>query len=127
MLGAGGDALERRIRKLEKERIAEPAIMMVRLRELFSQSVRTVPPRMLEEFFLQLVESYSGEKFDKEAFYDRLYAAADLFSCDYDDRDSVLSFEEWKLVGELVSDYGVDIDDDTLTYIMSRVVDHGAL
>lgn len=127
MLGAGGDALERRVRKLEKERAADPAVLMIRLRELFSKSAAAVPSRMLEELYLRLLERYSGENFDREAFYDRLYAASDLFSGDYDDREDVLSFEEWKLVGELVSDYGADIDDDTLTYVMSRVVDHGAL
>lgn len=127
MLGRGGDALERRIRKLDKERDLDEAVKMVRLRELFSASASTVPPQLLEELFFQFVERYSGETFNALEFYDRLYAAADLFLADYDDREDLFDHSEWKLIGELVSAYGEKIDDDTLTYVMSRVVDHSAL
>ncbi|ADK79618.1 hypothetical protein [Sediminispirochaeta smaragdinae] len=128
MLGSGGDALERQVRKLEKERDIDPAVKMVRLRELFSRCARTVPSELLEEFFLRLTETTGRSGDDgEERFFDRLYGAADLFVLDYDDREDPLLLEDWKLIGELVSDYGSDIDDESLTYVMSRVVDHGAL
>jgi hypothetical protein len=127
MLGTGGDYLERQVRKLEKDRASDPAVKMVQLRKLFSSCTKNVPSPLLEEFFLQLLERHSYESSGNGLFLDKMYAAADLFSLDYDDREDLLEKEEWKLVGELVSDYGADIDDNTLTYVMSRVVDHGAL
>jgi hypothetical protein len=127
MLGSGGDALERQIRKLHKERELEPAVKMVRLRKLFCESASSVPSALLEELFLQLQEepSQTGEASDR--FLDLLYASADLFHHDYDDKEDLFSRNEWRLISELVSAYGEEIDDDTLTYVMSRVVDHSAL
>lgn len=133
MLGSGGDALDRQVRKLFKERELEPAQRMVRLRKLFCQSASTVPSALLEELFFQLQEaanrsaSSEEKRLEDDRFLDLLYASADLFHHDYDDKEDLFSREEWRLVGALVSDYGEEIDDDTLTYVMSRVVDHAAL
>ncbi|MDY7027744.1 MAG: hypothetical protein SVR04_05565 [Spirochaetota bacterium] len=97
------------------------------LNDTFLQSVDGVPGEMLEELFQQLfIENPPGEA----ELNDRAEIIPDLVDLLYgslDDRRDPFDREQWHTIGEVVSEFGIELDESLLNYIMMRVVEHRAL
>lgn len=50
-----------------------------------------------------------------------------LINRDLDSRRDLFTKEQWHEIGEVVSDFGIQLDEAFLNYVMSRVVERGAL
>jgi len=97
------------------------------LSDTFLQSVAGVPEDLLEELFQQFfIENPPGEA----DLHDRAEIIPDLVDLLYenlDDRRDPFDREQWHTIGEVVSEFGIELDESLLNYIMMRVVEHRAL
>lgn len=97
------------------------------LNDTFLQSVDGVPGELLEELFQQFfIENPPGEA----ELNDRAEIIPDLVDLLYgtlDDRRDPFDREQWHTIGEVVSEFGIELDESLLNYIMMRVVEHRAL
>lgn len=50
-----------------------------------------------------------------------------LVNQELDNRRDPFTTEQWHEIGEVVSDFGIQLDEAFLNYVMSRVVERGAL
>jgi hypothetical protein len=79
-----------------------------------------------EDFSLELMDyclkSDSVEDKDIEMLSDMV----DLFHLDYNNDYNSLALEDWVFIKDLVNVWALEMDMDTVTYIMQQVVDSGA-
>lgn len=117
-----------RLAKLRKAHREEPLDRQISLvRDAFVPMLTGLPPGLVDELYElvteRIVERSGGED---PFFHDARYFAdvADLFSLQYDEKNDPLHADDWKLIGELVNDYALDLDMETVNYVMRLVVDH---
>lgn len=93
----------------------------------FLQSVTGVPEDLLEELFQQFfIENPPGEA-DLNDRAEMIPDLVDLLYENLDDRRDPFDREQWHTIGEVVSEFGMELDESLLNYIMMRVVEHRAL
>ena len=119
-----------RLAKLRKDhRTADHDRQIELVHEAFLGLLPQLPASMAEELFdafsEQIVARSSGSAFFDDAAY--LADVADVIAGEYDARNDPIVAEDWKLLGEIVNDYALDLDMDSVTYIMALVVDHGGV
>ncbi len=117
-----------KLRKQYREAPAEEQVALVRT--AFVGMLRALPGSLAEEIYEIVSErllerSDPGEPFIDSAKY--LSDVADVFAMQYDDKADPVEAEDWRLIGEIVNDYALDLEMDLVNYIMSRVVDHHGL
>ncbi len=97
-----------------------------KLKEDFMYSLQDVPAEMLDELFEVLFPSVPDAQ-ELLQMAEVLPELTELLSESFDESRDPFSPEQWHQIGEVVSDFGVELDESLLTYVMSRVVERGAL
>lgn len=116
-----------RLRKDYRDAPEEEQLELVR--EAFTSLVHSVPGAMVTELYEQFSARLRANPADDRIFIDRaeyLADVADILAGQYDTEHDPLGEEEWRLIGEITSDYALDLDMGQLNYIMQLVVEHHA-
>ncbi len=122
-----GDYLYVQIQKIFKNKKLDFDQKIARIRESFALSLQSFPDALTDDLFDTLFE---GNGLDEQSIEERsnvLPSLTQLLLQEFDDRTDPFSIGEWKLIGEVISEYGVDLDEKTLTYVMGKVVERGAI
>ena len=117
-----------KLRKTHREASLEEQIELVH--HAFRSMMNDLPDDMVEELFEHITDRIIERADDSEAFIDQaryLADVADLFTFQYDGENDPIHPNDWQLIGEVVNDFALDIDMQTLNYVMTRVVDHGGI
>jgi hypothetical protein len=124
------DRFLKRLARLRKEHREAPEEEQVELvREAFTGLVRGAPDAMVAEIYEQFAERIVNTADDGRIFIDRaeyLADIADVLAGQYDGEHDPLSEEDFRLLGEIVNDYALDLDMGQVNYIMQLVVEHHA-
>ena len=117
-----------RLAKLRKtHREAPLAEQMDLVHDAFCGMLTGLPAQLVEEVY-ELVTDRIVERAENEAsFIDEaqyLADVADLLTLQYDEENDPLHPDDWEIIGDLVNDYALDLDMETLNYVMKLVVDH---
>lgn len=97
------------------------------LNATFIKSVTGVPQALLEELFQQF---FPDDLPDEGGLADRAEILPDLVDLLYenlDDRRDPFDREQWHAIGEVIAEFGAELDETLLNYVMTRVVEHRAL
>ncbi|MGC9313532.1 MAG: hypothetical protein ACP5IA_12660 [Sediminispirochaetaceae bacterium] len=97
------------------------------LNDTFLQSVADVPEELLEELFQQFFIENPPEEAELNDRAEIIPDLVDLLYGSLDDRRDPFDREQWHTIGEVVSEFGIELDESLLNYIMMRVVEHRAL
>ena len=117
-----------RLAKLRKEHRTDPLDRQMELvHEAFHGMITGLPETMVEEAYELVTDrilerAEEGAVFIDEAKY--LADVADLLTLQYDEEHDPLHPDDWELIGDLVNDYALDLDMETVNYVMKLVVDH---
>jgi hypothetical protein len=117
-----------RLAKLRKAHRQDPRADQIGLvRDAFTGMMSGLPGQMVEDVFELFVDRIVERADDDAILLDEaryLADVADLFSLQYDEKNDPLHPDDWELVGDLVNDYALDLDMETVNYVMRLVVDH---
>jgi len=97
------------------------------LNDTFIRSVSGVPQALLEELFQQF---FPDVPTNAAGLADRAEILPDLVDLLYenlDDRRDPFNREQWRAIGEIIAEFGAELDETLLNYVMTRVVEHRAL
>jgi hypothetical protein len=97
------------------------------LKKDFVYSLGGLPVGMLDELFEVIFFSQSPTEEELLQQAEILPNLTELLLESFDDRRDPFSSEQWRQVGEIVSDFGSELDESLLTYVMSKVVERGVL
>ena len=98
-----------------------------RLKRDFLRSVGGVPEEFLEEMFALFFMEDVRNDTDLIHRSEQLPELVGLLNENFDDRRDPFSREQWHLIGEVISEFGSELDESLLNYVMTRVVDRRAL
>jgi hypothetical protein len=98
-----------------------------RLQETFLKSVSGVPAALLEELFQQFFIQDPPTEKELPVRAEILPDLIDLLYENLDERKEVFTREQWHFIGEVVSEFAMELDESILNYVMMRVVEHRAL
>jgi len=98
-----------------------------RLQETFLKSVSGVPAALLEELFQQFFTQDPPTEKELPVRAEILPDLIDLLYENLDERKEVFTREQWHFIGEVVSEFAMELDESILNYVMMRVVEHRAL
>jgi hypothetical protein len=121
------DQFNRSLSRFRKQKLP-PAKQMEAIREAFCSQLGGVPKTARQElfdFYQDRLAAREGE--DIYLWADHLIDVIDLFDRAYDEQRNPLDEEEWDLIEDVVSDCAGVMDEETLFYIMQRIVDRGRL
>ncbi|MFP4377828.1 MAG: hypothetical protein ACLFP4_12365 [Spirochaetales bacterium] len=122
------DRFLKRLAKLRKEQRDAPREEQVELtRELFLGFMRSLPPQMADEVFDSFNDRIVERMGEDELYFDAaryLADVADLFAEQYDTEHDPLVRDDWVMVGEIVNDFALDLEMETVNYVMRLVVEH---
>ncbi|MFP4566695.1 MAG: hypothetical protein ACLFNX_09355 [Spirochaetaceae bacterium] len=98
------------------------------IRGAFSASLSFLPEPMRAELFDHFSAKYRAEA-SSYTVDDALFLGdvIDLFSGAYDDEQDPLDAEDWDFVKDIIDENALELDMDTINYVMKLVVDKGAL
>ncbi len=120
-----------RVYKTVRSILNSPALTLEtkieQLNGIFLQSVAGVPEELLEELFQQFFLENPPEEAELNARAAILPDLVDLLYENLDDRRDPFDREQWHTIGELVSEFGIELNESLLNYVMTRVVEHRAL
>lgn len=117
-----------RLAKLRKtHREAPLAEQMDLVHDAFRGMLTGLPEQMVEEVYELIADRVieradEGSSFIDEAKY--LADVADLLTLQYDEEHDPIHPDDWELIGDIVNDYALDLDMETVNYVMKLVVDH---
>jgi hypothetical protein len=122
------DRFLKRLAKLRKEHREAPLEQQIELtRPLFIGFLRSLPPQMADEVFEVFNDRIIERMGDDEIYFDAaqyLADVADLFAEQYDAEHDPIVQEDWSVVGDIVNDFALDLDMETVNYVMRLVVEH---
>ncbi len=99
------------------------------LKQTFFSHIKSLPEELKYDFFEYFYDQFEREENPKYGFYEfssKLRSIIELFNFEFDPKeDNYIMNEDWDFIKETVSDYALDLDDQTLTYIMRFVVEKG--
>lgn len=114
-----------KLRKSNREADRDQQVELVR--GAFLGMLGGLPESMGDDIF-ELVTDRILARMDPGAlFFDEaryLADVADLFGLQYDEENDPIHPDDWRLIGEIVNDYALDLDMPTINYVMRIVVDH---
>jgi hypothetical protein len=122
------DRFSRHLNKIRKEtgfQLNTSSLEQVRKSFLFN--IGDVPDELKVEMYEYFIEQYGENGEDRrtiDELAEKLRAVVELFNFELNDEEA-LSDDDWDFIKETVSDYALDLDDETLTYIMRFVVERG--
>jgi hypothetical protein len=117
----------RHIRKQQKEFSYDG--FMTEMRNAFFHHLSFLPQEMLYELFHYFLESYTEGKDpykDFDRLSEKLLDITDLFNGNYNDSVGSISDREIDYIKEAVNDFALQIDDDTVFYIMQKAMERGS-
>ncbi len=96
------------------------------LRTVFARTVPKVPDETLAAIFTTFLSRYgSGDASTAEGALEWLGGVGSLLLCDYD--GTPFSADDWVELREIVTIDSGDIDMETLTYVLNKALENGAL
>lgn len=122
-----GDRLYKRVQSTVHSRSLSSEAKKAQLKQDFVRSVTGLPAEMLDELFEVLFSSplSSEEELLRQA--ETLPDLTELLSESFDERREPFTREQWRQIGEIISDFGIELDESLLTYVMAKVVERGAI
>lgn len=122
-------AYERTVKRLES-RAKNMSIEEIRAQvdESFGAALRGLPHALVDDLKAHYLDAGSPE--DKPGVFALAYHLADvvdLFGLSLPEHEDPFADEELAYLGELVSDFALDLDMDLVAYVMRRVVARGLL
>ena len=123
------DRFSRHLNKIRKETGFQfNTSSLTQVRNSFLFNIGDIPEELKVEIYEYFLDQYGENGEDEQTTIDvlaeKLRAVVELFNFELND-DDVLNDDDWDFIKETVSDYALDLDDDTLTYIMRFVVERG--
>ena len=117
----------RHIRKLQKEFSYDGFI--TEIRNAFFHHLSFLPGEMLFDLFHYFLEAYTEgmdpyEDFDRLS--EKLLDVTDLFAGNYNDDAGTITDQEIDYIKEAVNDFALQIDDETVFYIMQKAMERGS-
>lgn len=122
-----GDRLYKRVQSTVHSRSLSLEAKKAQLKQEFVQSVSGLPAEMLDELFEVLFSSPLSSEEELLQQAETLPDLTELLSESFDERRDPFTREQWHQIGEIVSDFGIDLDESLLTYVMAKVVERGAI
>jgi hypothetical protein len=122
-----GDRLYVHTQEIIKNRSLDFDAKLGKIRRFFAESLQEFPDSLTDDLFDSLFE---GNGLNEQTLEERsmlLPALTQLLLGEFDDTTDPFSVGQWKLIGEVISEYGVELDEKTLTYVMGKVVERGAI
>lgn len=113
-----------KLRKSHREVAQDEQVDLVRT--AFVGMLSGLPEQMPQDIY-ELMAERLVERCGQEIYLDSaryLADIADLFALQYDERNDPIHPDDWRLIGEIVNDYALDLDMPTINYVMRLVVDH---
>ncbi|MFW6208184.1 MAG: hypothetical protein ACOC7X_05710 [Spirochaetota bacterium] len=122
-----GDRLYKRMQSTVHSHTLTAEEKKNRLKQDFMQSVAGVPVEMLDELFevMFFASNPSEDELLRQA--EAIPELSELLLESFDESRDPFSREQWHQIGEIVSDFGVKLDESLLTYVMAKVVERGAI
>ena len=122
-----GDRLYKRVQSAVHSRSLSLEDKYAKLKQEFVQSLSGLPIEMLDELFEVPFSSpiTSEEELQQQA--ETLPDLTELLLESSDERREPFTREQWHQIGEIVSDFGIELDESLLTYVMAKVVERGAI
>ena len=111
----------RHIRKSKQEYSYDGIIREVQ--KAFFYHLSILPKEMLFDLFNFFLETYTDGKdtySDFDRLSEKLLDVTDLFLGNYNDSSGSISDEELDYIKETVNDFALEMDDDTVFYIMQK-------
>jgi len=119
---AQSDRFNSRLKKLKKsdpERSDEK--YKNQIKETLFQNLGFLSSEMQEDIFF-----YFSEKIEKASeLQDILSVIIDIYHEDYDPEERLLSAADWEYIKEITSEFGIELEEKLLTYVMSLILDKG--
>jgi hypothetical protein len=122
-----GDRLYSRVEKIVHDRSLNLEDKLNRMRSLFTENLPDYPQELIDELFDGLLAGEVGSEEELRERSEVLPSLTELLVGEFDDRRDPFSKAQWKSIGEIVSSFGMELDERTLGYIMTKVVDRKAL
>lgn len=122
-----GDRLYKRIQSTVHSHTLSPEEKRNSLKQDFLRSVAAVPEEMLDELFEVLFFSAVPSEEELHRMAETIPHLTELLLESFDERHDPFTREQWHQIGEIVSDFGVDLDESLLTYVMAKVVERRAI
>ena len=122
-----GDRLYKRVQSTVHSPSLSVEEKKERLKKDFVYSLGGLPVGMLDELFEVIFFSQHPTEEELLQQAELLPDLTELLLESFDDRHDPLSSEQWRQVGEIVADFGSELDESLLTYVMSKVVERGVL
>ena len=91
------------------------------IRKAFFTHTTVLPEEMQYDIFDFYVERHT----DFEELIKALSVLVDLFTEDYDLDEDNIDSEDWVYIKDVTSDFGYELEESLLTYVMSLVMGHG--
>jgi len=98
-----------------------------RLKQNLFQNAGAVPAEFLEELYEVFFVANPPTEEELPGRAELIPELISLINMDFDEGRDPFSREQWHDIGEVVSDFGIQLDETLLNYVMARVVERGAL
>jgi len=122
-----GDRFYKRVQSTIHSSALSVEEKQARLKKDFVYSLKGLPVGMLDELFEVVFLSQTPTEEELLQHAEILPDLTELLLESFDDRRDPFSSEQWRQLGEIVADFGSELDESLLTYVMSKVVERGAL
>jgi hypothetical protein len=122
-----GDRLYTRVEKIAHNDTYTLEEKLTRMRTLFADNLPSFPRELIDDLFDGLL---TGEVTTDEELLERseyLPSLIELLVGEFDDRRDPFNTSQWHLIGEIISEFGLELEEKTLAYIMSKVVERKAI
>jgi len=98
------------------------------IRDAFSASLSALPEPMRAELFDHFSSKYRADE-SSYTVDDAIFLGdvIDLFTGAYDDERDPLDADDWDFVKDIIDENALELDMDTINYVMKLVVDKGAI
>ncbi len=122
-----GDRLHKRVQSTVHSHTLSSEEKRDRVKQDFLDSVAGLPVEMLDELFEVVFSSSAPSEEELLRQAEMLPYLSELLLESFDERHDPFTRDQWHQIGEIVSDFGVDLDESLLTYVMAKVVERGAI
>ncbi len=122
-----GDRLYTQVEKIAQNKSYSMEEKLSKMRTMFADNLISFPAEMIEDLFdgLLMVGVTTDEELLARSEY--LPSLTELLVGEFDDRRDPFDKSEWRKIGEIVSEFGLELDEKTLSYVMSKVVERKAI
>jgi hypothetical protein len=119
-------AFQKRLRKIDAS--ADTDRFIGDVQAAFASTLAFLPEPMQAELFDYFAGKYRAVE-DRYTVDDALFLGevVDLFTGEYDEESDPLDDEDWDFVKDVIDENALELDMETMNYVMKLVVDKGAL